>query len=80
MADAILAWLQSLSNSAPWAFWTLFGTQALGGFVVVASAIIKATPGTNDDEWWKKLKEHKVWGKVVSTLESLSLVKRKENT
>lgn len=76
-AGQIVEWLTQLAQTAPWAVWVLASTQILGSASLLATAVIKATPGKKDDAWLESTRQHKVWGKVWGVLESLSLLKSK---
>ena len=51
---------------------------ALGGLYVLASVVVALTPSKKDDEALQKLKNIPVLGSVLSALETLSPIKRKD--
>lgn len=68
------AWIHDLLLKIPGALIIL---PVLGGLVVIGQAVVLATPSTNDDVAWEKLKAIPVLGVILSVLASFAPIQKK---
>ena len=77
--ETLVALINDLAKSQPWAMWIVAGLAGLGGLVVAASGVVAMTPSKKDDEWLAKFKAGEVTGLIWKFLRSFSVVKQKDN-